>query len=121
MSARILVVDDDEILAASLAAYFKMHGHEVTVAPNGLEAVNRFRERNFAIAFMDVDMPVMNGVDSFLAVRALRPDAKVVMMTGSAEPTVNRALESGALGLLHKPFPLSDLLANLRHAARAAA
>jgi len=58
-------------------------------------------------------MPVMNGVASFLAIRGLRPDARVVLMTGLREPIVDIALEAGALALLQKPFHLSELMALL--------
>jgi CheY-like chemotaxis protein len=67
---------------------------------------------------MDVRMPVMNGVDSFFAIRALRPYAKVVLMTGYEESIVAKALAAGALGLLTKPFQIDDLLAKLSDATR---
>ncbi len=116
--ARVLIVDDDRDLAESLADFVEMHGHQVTLASNGKEAVECFREREFDIAFMDVRMPIMNGVDSFLEIRQLRPDAKVVLMTGFKEPIVDRALQNGALGVLQKPFQLSDLLAELEGATK---
>jgi CheY-like chemotaxis protein len=58
-------------------------------------------------------MPVMNGVESFLAIRGLQPDSRVVLMTGFREPIVDIALEAGALALLQKPFQLSELMALL--------
>jgi DNA-binding NtrC family response regulator len=118
---RVLVVDDDQDLAESLADYIGMSGHEVAVASNGKEAVECFRERDFDMALMDVRMPIMNGVDSFLEIRKLRPDAKVVLMTGFKEPIVETALQNGALGLLHKPFALSDLNTKLTDALAPAA
>jgi len=108
--ARVLIVDDDWDLSESLADVVEMHGHEVVTAHNGLEAVDRYRERAFDVVFMDVRMPVMNGVDSFFEIRKVRPDAKVVMMTGFKEPIVNVALKYGSLGLIMKPFQMSDLL-----------
>jgi DNA-binding response OmpR family regulator len=108
---QVLIVDDDRDLAESLADLVEMHGHEVTTAPNGLEAVERHRERDFYITFMDVRMPVMNGVDTFFEIRKLKPDARIVMMTGFKEPIVNVALQNGLLGLILKPFQMSDLLA----------
>ena len=59
-----------------------------------------------------------NGVDSFFAIRALRPNAKVVLMTGYEESMVARALAAGALGLLTKPFQMDDLLTKLADATR---
>jgi two-component system, NtrC family, response regulator HydG len=112
--AHVLIVDDDRDLAKSLANFVELHGHQVTIASNGQEAVERFRERDFDIAFMDVCMPVMNGADSFLEIRRLRPTARVMLMTGFREPVVDQALESGALGLLLKPFHVTDLLARIQ-------
>jgi CheY-like chemotaxis protein len=110
---QVLVVDDDCALARSLAAFVKTLGCEVTVASNGQEAVDHYRKNRFDLVLMDVSMPVMNGVESFLAIRSLQPDARVVLMTGLREPIVDMALEAGALALLQKPFLLSELLAPL--------
>jgi CheY-like chemotaxis protein len=114
--AEVLIVDDDRDLADSLADFIEANGYKACVASNGQEAIERYREHDFDMAFMDVRMPVMNGVDSFLEIRRLRPDAKIVMMTGFREPIVEKALQGGAAGLLLKPFELSDLLKNLRDA-----
>jgi two-component system, NtrC family, response regulator HydG len=110
---QVLVVDDDRDLARSLAGFVEMHGFEATVASNGQEAVEHHRKNRFDITFMDVSMPVMNGVESFLAIRGLQPDARVVLMTGFREPIVDIALEAGAVALLQKPFQLLELLAVL--------
>jgi CheY-like chemotaxis protein len=117
-AASVMIVDDDVDLAESLAEMLALQGHSVEVAANGQEAVERHRQGSFDITFMDVRMPVMNGVDSFFAIRALRPDAKVVLMTGNEESIVARALAAGALGLLTKPFRIEELLAKLADATR---
>jgi DNA-binding response OmpR family regulator len=108
-----MIVDDDRDLAESLAELLEIHGYDVSIAGNGQEAIERYRETTIDVTFMDVRMPVMNGVDSFLAIRRIDPTARVVMMTGFKEAMVSRALESGALGLLNKPFPPNDMLAKL--------
>ena len=110
---RIMIVDDDRDLAESLAELLEIHGYTVHIAGNGQEAIERYRDGNFDMTFMDVRMPVMNGVDSFFEIRRLNPSAKVVMMTGFKEPMVAKALDSGALGLLNKPFGLQDMLEKL--------
>jgi two-component system, NtrC family, response regulator HydG len=116
--AKVMIVDDDRDLAESLAEMLELQGHTVQVASNGQEAVDRHRKGEFDITFMDVRMPVMNGVDSFFAIRALRPNAKVVLMTGYEESMVAKALAAGALGLLTKPFQMDDLLTKLADATR---
>jgi CheY-like chemotaxis protein len=111
--ARVLIVDDDRALASSLANYVETNGHEVTLAANGKEAVECFRQTEFDIAFMDIQMPVMNGIDSFREIREVRPAACVVLMTGAPEESHQQALRAGALALLTKPFQMSALLALL--------
>ena len=87
---RIFVVDDHRDVAEGLADVLRMHGHEVEVAFNGEQAIRTFREKDFDIAFMDVMMPGMNGVESFLEIRKIKPAAKVFMMTGySVEQLLN--------------------------------
>ncbi len=115
----VMIVDDDRDLAESLAELLEIHGYQVDVAGNGQEAVERFRSQDFDMAFMDVRMPVMNGVDSFFEIRKLKPAAKIVMMTGFKEPMVSKALENGALGLLNKPFKIEEMLAKLDDIATA--
>jgi len=106
----VMIVDDDQDLAESLADLLAANGYQVEVATNGKEAVERFRTKDYDITFMDVRMPVMNGVDSFFEIRRFKPTAKIVLMTGFKEPIVSRALENGALGLLNKPFAAEAML-----------
>ena len=112
--ARVLIVDDDRDMADSLAFIIKRRGHDVTVAYDGETAVEMFKTKAFDLAFLDVLLPGMNGVESFLAIRKARPDAKVYMMTGYApEELVNVALQQGALGVLRKPVFPEDILSKL--------
>ena len=62
-------------------------------------------------------MPIMNGVDSFFEIRKMKPEAKIVMMTGFKEAIVTKALEAGAAGLLTKPFDIAAMLAIVDRAA----
>ncbi len=108
---RIFVVDDHKDIADGLADVLRMHGHEVEVAYNGQQAIRIFREKEFDISFMDVMMPGMNGVESFMEIRKIRPAAKVIMMTGySVEQLLDQAVQEGACGILHKPININDVL-----------
>jgi two-component system response regulator HydG len=107
---RVMIVDDDQDLAESLADLLSATGYEVEIAGNGREAVEKIRDKDFDVTLMDVRMPVMNGVDSFFAIRKLRPQARVVMMTGYVEPIMDRAIAAGALGPLQKPFSIRAML-----------
>ena len=111
---KIFVVDDHRDIAEGLAEVLRMQGHEVDVAFGGEQAVRMFKENDYDIAFMDVMMPGMNGVESFLAIRRHKPNAKVVMMTGySVEQLLDQVVEKGAYGVLHKPVIVDDILKTL--------
>lgn len=111
---KILVLDDDIDLAEGLAEILEMNGHDVTVVHNGIDAVDAFRENDFDVGFFDVKMPGMNGVESFLEIKKIKPDAKVFMMTGySVEQLLQQALANGALGVMRKPFDVDELIGKL--------
>jgi two-component system, NtrC family, response regulator HydG len=108
---KILVVDDDIDNAHSLGELFELEGHCPMVVHSGEAAIEAYMDRNFDLAFMDVMMPGLNGVDSFLAIRKLRPSAKVFMMTGySVEELLRQAISHGAMGVLNKPMDSRALL-----------
>ena len=110
-SLTILVVDDDLDVAGTLADIFEMEGHDVTVAHTGEAAVKQFSENDYDVAFMDVIMPGMNGVESFFEIRKMKPDAKVFMMTGySIQQLLDQAIDHGALGVLNKPVNVVHIL-----------
>ncbi len=111
---RTFIVDDHRDIADGLAEVLRIHGHEAEVAYNGEQAVRVFQEKDFDIAFMDVMMPGMNGVESFLAIRRMKPNARVVMMTGySVEQLLDQVVEKGAYGVLNKPVSMDDVLETL--------
>lgn len=107
----ILVVDDDKDNANSMAELFEFEGHRAHVVYNGFDAIAACQKANFDLSFLDVMMPGMNGVESFLAIRKLRPQAHVYMMSGySVEELLKQAVDYGALGLLTKPVPPEVIL-----------
>jgi two-component system response regulator HydG len=111
---KILVLDDHVEVAESLGEILELIGHEVTLVHSGLDAVRAFLGRHFDFGLFDVKMPGMNGVESFLEIKRQRPDARIVMMSGYADDgLIEKAIESGALGLLKKPFEPDDLISKL--------
>ena len=114
MTHRILVVDDDHDMAKTLSEILQLQGWQVSVAHDGLEAVRAFEAQPFDAVLMDVRMPVMNGVAAFKAMKALRPDVKVVLMTAfAAQEMLADAEENGVLRILSKPVDIRSLLALL--------
>jgi two-component system, NtrC family, response regulator HydG len=111
---RILVLDDHVEVAESLGEILELIGHEVQLVHNGADAVDAYLAGAFDIGLFDVKMPGMNGVESFLAIKRQRPDAKIFMMSGYADDElIEKAIDSGALGLLRKPFEPDELIAKV--------
>jgi DNA-binding response OmpR family regulator len=111
---RVFVVDDDVDHAESIADVLEARGYAVEIAFSGEEAVARFRETDFDIVLMDIKLPGINGVETFFEFKKIRPEAHVFMMTGySVEQLMAQAVENGALGVLKKPFGMTDLLSAL--------
>ena len=111
----ILVVDDDMDNAASLTELFEMEGHRVTVVHSGEDAIEAYRTVQFDIAFMDVMMPGKNGVDSFLEIKKLKPQARIYMMTGySVDQLLRQAIDHGAMGVFSKPVDIEKVLTVLK-------
>ena len=114
MTARVLVVDDDRDHAESVADLLGVRGHAVTVAYSGEAGLALFRNSEFDVTLMDVQLPGMNGVQTFFELSKIRPAAKIIMMTGfSVEHLLAQAVKDGAVGMLHKPFAESEFLAML--------
>src|SRR5581483_5985689 len=111
MSPHVLIVDDDRDHAESVADILEMRGYAIDIAGSGEAGVAKFGEGGFDVVLMDVKMPGMNGVEAFFAIRQLKPDARVLMMTGfSVEELVDKAMANGALGTLRKPLVIPQLL-----------
>lgn len=119
---RVLIVDDDRDHAESLADVIEMRGHTTQLAYSGEEAIEHFSAEDFDFVLLDVKLPGINGVDTFLELKKIRPAAQVMMMTGfSVEQLVAQAIQGGALGVLHKPFAATqilELLNNVRQSGR---
>ncbi len=114
-NARVLIVDDDQDFAEGLADVLLPHGYEVELAFSGEEALTKFQEADFDVTFMDVRLPGKNGVESFLEIHNVKPDARVIMMTGfSVEQLLEQAVQGGAWGVLHKPLDPEKVLQMLR-------
>ncbi len=112
--SRILVVEDDPRLAATLDRVLSAEGHDIEVAPDGNEALRRARERPFDLVVLDIMLP---GLDGISVCRKLRSTGSVPILLltalGGTQDRV-RGLDSGADDYLVKPFAYEELLARVR-------
>jgi DNA-binding NtrC family response regulator len=107
MKARwhILVVDDEEAMTESLAAWLREDGYTVETAASGREAIDKAKLRDYAIYFVDLKMPGgIDGIETMMEIRKLRPDASIVVITAYATvDTAITAIKEGAQEYLVKP------------------
>ncbi len=111
---RVLVVEDDPRLAATLRRVLAAEGHEVEVSGDGLDAVRRAKLRPPDLAVLDIMLP---GVDGITVCKRMRETAQfpILMLTAlSGTDERVRGLDSGADDYLVKPFAYQELLARVR-------
>ncbi|GAG57138.1 unnamed protein product, partial [marine sediment metagenome] len=109
--ANILIVDDNISLAKTMSLILKRKGYEATTAPDGPVAIERVKERPFDLIFMDIKMPLMDGVQIYRKIKKIRPEIIVIMMTAYAvENLVAEALKEGAYGIIYKPLDIEKMI-----------
>ena len=114
---RVLVVDDEQAVAAFLSNALARYGYRTTTYTSAEAALDHLREAPDAhdMVLTDVTMPRMSGEDLLREIRRLRADLPVVICTGySASMTPERAYDLGAAGYLSKPLSVSDLAVQVR-------
>jgi len=101
---RVLVAEDDEVNAKAARMILEQLGCLVDVVPNGLEAVEHFRDREYDLILMDSQMPLMNGIEATARIRAMpRGQATPIVGTTSGRAQAE-ALAGGMNEVLPKPF-----------------
>jgi DNA-binding NtrC family response regulator len=101
----ILIVEDDPTVGESLRLLFKKKGHEILLALNGKEALQLFRHEIVDLVVTDVVMPKMDGIELLEAVKGLRPETEVIVI--SAQGTIEKAVQAmklGAFDFIEKPI-----------------
>jgi DNA-binding NtrC family response regulator len=100
-----MVVDDEEIMCESLAAWLREDGYAVDTASSGSQAVELARKTDYAIYFIDLKMPGgMDGIETMMEIRRMRPEASVIIVTAYATvDTAITAMKEGALEYIVKP------------------
>ena len=128
MGVRVLVAEDEALIALSLADLLEAEGYDVTVAPDGADALDAARRMGDALGVLvtDLNMPRLCGEGLIRELRAERPGLPVVVVTGSApfrgeEELRRHAGGHGPLQLLLKPADCGELAAALRRSAAAGA
>ena len=112
---RVLLVEDHPINQLLAVKLIERDGHHVTLAHNGQEGLDHFRAEDFDIVLMDMQMPVMDGLQATREIRvferqSMKAPTPIVAMTANALPSDRQACaDAGMNGFLSKPFKAGDL------------
>jgi two-component system response regulator (stage 0 sporulation protein F) len=105
------VVDDKFGDRETLKAILEGKGYRVATAKDGSEAVHMVESKHYDIIFLDIKLPIMDGVETFERVKTIDPDATVIMMTGyTEEDLVRKAVSEGAYTCIYKPFDMQRVV-----------
>lgn len=112
---KILIVDDEDGLRLSMAGIIEMEGHEVFDASNGHDAIELAKQHSFDLAFFDIKMPGINGVETFKQIKKINPKMISVMMTAYAvQHLIQEALNEGAYACISKPFDMEKIMETIK-------
>ena len=109
----IMVVDDDPFFAANLKDILEKEGYRVLAANSGEEALEVAKGDNVDLYLIDMKMPVMNGLETYLQLKEIRPGAVAVMTTAYREEMqdlIDQAISSSAYTCLSKPVDMNQLI-----------
>ena len=112
MRKRILIADDTTFMREMLKSALDKDAYEIVgEATTGQQAVEQYKEKKPDLLILDINMPVMNGIDALSEVIAFDPKANVIMCSDQKqEPMIVLALKKGAKDFVVKPFMASDVV-----------
>lgn len=110
---RVLIVDDEEDMCWALKTIVETEGHRAVSVSNAQEALRQLRAASFDLAFVDLKLPDMEGIELIAGLRALLPDLPCFLVSGylyDDDETVQTACKAGLIrGFIGKPFPLAQV------------
>jgi len=112
----ILVVDDDKNFIYSLTEVLQMQNWNIDVATNGFDAARMVTEKDYNLVLLDVNMPGINGIETFHKIKEISPKTIVFMMTGGPMDNLRNLQEQGISVAFQKPLDmvrLIDMISNL--------
>lgn len=114
-----MLIDDEQHIADVVLYFLKEHGFTALHASTGEQGLKWVRERNPDLVLLDLNLPVLSGLDVFRELKRLRPDLPVIMLTCRGEE-VDRVLglEMGADDYVTKPFSARELVARVKAVLR---
>ena len=113
----ILIVEDNQDLAAALKSGIEEEGYAVTIANSAEQAFAELEQSDFDLLFMDVQLPGMDGINAMTRILGSKPQTRVVVMSGyKIDTLLQEAMSRGAVSILQKPFSVEKALELIRSA-----
>ncbi len=112
-SALILIVDDDQATRDTLRDILKKKGYRICIARSGEEAIAMARETPYDIVLIDLKLPELNGLETYLAIKDIDPQAIAIIFTAYPQDTAQlaeQAIKHNAYAYLYKPLDIDRLL-----------
>jgi CheY-like chemotaxis protein len=106
---KILIVDDEEIMRNLFTDILTDGGYNVACVCNGKEAEEKVKEVTFDIVFVDVHMPVMDGLSTLRMLRKNCPNTYIVMTDSLPIYLIEELQKEGAISCIHKPFHIQEV------------
>jgi len=113
----VLLVDDNPGVCTTLKNILDKKGHKVSIAHTGEEAIKKARKETFDIIFLDMNLPMKNGLETYLIINEINPKSVVILITGYLQEMshlVQEALNIGAYTCLKKPLDIETMLMLVR-------
>lgn len=114
MTCNILLVDDEKTMVKYLSKRLIKKGFEISIAYNGLDALEQVKAADFDVVLLDVLMPGMNGIDTLKEIKKIKPQTEVIMLTGHASVEAGiEGMKAGAFNYIMKPFDPNELVTEI--------
>ena len=112
---KILVTDDAAYMRQMLKGILKTENHVVFEACNGQEAIDQYLAHKPDLIFMDITMPIMDGITATRSIKQQHPSARIVMCSALGQKdTILEAIRAGAEGFVVKPFEPGSVLGAIK-------
>jgi DNA-binding NtrC family response regulator len=114
---RILLVDDEQDFASTLAERLVLRDFQVKAATSGMDALRHIREDDFSVLILDVKMPGISGLGLMAEIKRKRPDLPIILLTGHGSvASEETGMKEGAFDYLMKPIDIDELIEKIRNA-----
>ena len=117
VEAKVLLVDDEQDFLDTLSSRLEMRGLKVSAVSSGEDAVKEATHQEYDAIIVDLAMPGIDGLETLKRIKAINPNAEIIMLTGQASVKSGvEAMKLGAGDYLQKPVDLAELMEKIGEA-----